>query len=362
MTRPAEFHLSPDDIDALLARDARASAHDHLEACAECAARYAAERDVVERLSTLPLARRLPLADRVMLAWRCRTRSPCSRRLQQAAPLRVGRALAAARRVPVPARPWRRASLSLGNRIHGCAGTWLGKSGGWLVGLRGAASNLMEQPCTTVRGSARAPARIAAFRRWRRRLSRRRVVWASEALAHGGRPAHAYVMLTHARPAASWCRRRAAGAPGAPEGGSNAAAQQRATSGFIQQIRGEGGDTLPPHGACGRPSVPSAGAEGPMSTCGPPPPHHEEQLARFAAMAHATSGHVPGGSARLGLQHRLGTELQATWNLKATPRSRRLRGTCSPTTETRGARARFLGDVLAVNEHPAKEGKSGRIA
>lgn len=169
MTRPAEFHLSPDDIDALLASDARAYAHDHLEACADCAARYAAERDVVARLATLPLvAPPADFADRVM----ARVAFPDPFALHSLGGSRrrlfaSRRALAAAASVVLVLGAAMAASIawSLGNReTIAAAGTWLGNEAvSWLwVGLRGAASNLMEQPWyDRARGLLGAPARIA---------------------------------------------------------------------------------------------------------------------------------------------------------------------------------------------------------
>jgi hypothetical protein len=161
MTRPAEFHLSPDDIDALLANDARAHALEHLDFCAECRERYAAEREVVERLATLP--HQLPsahFADRVMA--RVALAGPiASRRFASA------RALAAAAAVVLVVGAAMAASIawSLGNReTLAAAGSWLGSeaaSWAWL-GIRGAASNLMEQPWyDRARALLDAPARIA---------------------------------------------------------------------------------------------------------------------------------------------------------------------------------------------------------
>ena len=169
MTRPAEFHLSPDDIDALLASDARAYAHDHLEACADCAARYAAERDVVARLATLPLvAPPADFADRVMA--RVTLPDPFALHSLGGSRRRLfasRRALAAAASVVLVLGAAMAASIawSLGNReTIAAAGTWLGNEAvSWLwVGLRGAASNLMEQPWyDRARGLLGAPARIA---------------------------------------------------------------------------------------------------------------------------------------------------------------------------------------------------------
>ena len=169
MTRPAEFHLSPDDIDALLASDARAYAHDHLEACADCAARYAAERDVVARLATLPLvAPPADFADRVMA--RVALPDPFALHSLGGSRRRLfasRRALAAAASVVLVLGAAMAASIawSLGNReTIAAAGTWLGNEAvSWLwVGLRGAASNLMEQPWyDRARGLLGAPARIA---------------------------------------------------------------------------------------------------------------------------------------------------------------------------------------------------------
>ena len=169
MTRPAEFHLSPDDIDALLASDARAYAHAHLDTCAECAAVYAAEREVVERLATLPTAMPSPdFADRVMA--RVLLPDPFALHSLQGSRRRLfasHRSLAAAAMVVLVIGAAMAASIawSLGNRdTLAAAGTWLGNEAvSWLwLGIRGAASNLMEQPWyDRARGVIGAPARVA---------------------------------------------------------------------------------------------------------------------------------------------------------------------------------------------------------
>ena len=169
MTRPASFHLSPDDIDALLANDARAHALEHLDTCADCAARYAAEREVVERLATLPMsAPSADFADRVMA--RVALPDPFALHALGGGRRRLfasRRSLAAAASVVLVLGAAMAASIvwSLGNReTLAAAGTWVGNEAvSWLwLGIRGAASNLMEQPWyDRARGLLGAPARIA---------------------------------------------------------------------------------------------------------------------------------------------------------------------------------------------------------
>jgi hypothetical protein len=171
MTWPADLHLSPDDIDALLANDARDHAHAHLTACAGCAARYAAEREVVERLALLPLVSPAPdFAERVMA--RVALPDPFALHALGGSRRRLfasRRGLAAAASVVLVLGAAMAASIvwSLGNReTLAAAGTWLGNEAvSWLwLAVRGAASNLMEQPWyDRARGLLGAPARVAAI-------------------------------------------------------------------------------------------------------------------------------------------------------------------------------------------------------
>ncbi|HEU4700505.1 MAG TPA: hypothetical protein VFS40_15075 [Gemmatimonadales bacterium] len=209
MTRaPASPHLSPDDIDAWLADELPASLVAHLEHCPLCQERAYGERAVIAELAQLTRFAPSPaFADGVM-ARLAERRGPLGAQTVQVPAVQRPAALAdalaaaaAAAGVPAPAAPapaggapsrrrWagrlaRRRSLAVATTLvvalvglmagsiawslaHqatlASVGAWLAAEGShWLwVGLRGAASNLLEQPWYgAVRSWMATPGRIA---------------------------------------------------------------------------------------------------------------------------------------------------------------------------------------------------------
>lgn len=170
MTRPAESHLSLDDIDALLAGAAPAAATEHAEQCTACRAELESDRELIAELGALQHALPSPgFADHVMA--RVALPDPFALHSFGTARRRIlssRRSLSAAAGIVLVLTAALAASIiwTLGNRetLAG-AGAWLGSEAvGWLwLGLRGAASNLIEQPWY---GGARdllgTPIRIAA--------------------------------------------------------------------------------------------------------------------------------------------------------------------------------------------------------
>lgn len=153
MTRPSGAHLSPDEIDSWLAGTLASEWQQHLDHCQACLERAEAEREIVEQIGMLPLMSPAPdFAERVMAS--VMVPDPFAIRSLQA----TQRRLLATRKSAAVA-----ASLTLlllgsmaGSIVWSLThqetlasiGTWLLAQGGqvaWL-GLRGLASNLIEQP------------------------------------------------------------------------------------------------------------------------------------------------------------------------------------------------------------------------
>ena len=169
MTRPSGPHLPPDEIDAWLAGTLSQEWRQHLEHCQECLERARAEREIVDQISALPLmSPAAGFADRVMAAvvipdpFAIRSFQSTRRRL-----LATRKSLAIAATL---------ALVLLGSMAGSIAWTLanqetLASFGGWLLaegeqvawlGLRGMASNVMEQPWYyAVRSLAENPVRLA---------------------------------------------------------------------------------------------------------------------------------------------------------------------------------------------------------
>ncbi|HEY7364918.1 MAG TPA: hypothetical protein VIE37_12500 [Methylomirabilota bacterium] len=163
-------HLSSDDFDAWMSGAPSAEARAHLVACPECRERAEAEREIVAMISALPLMSPAEgFADRVMQ----RVAVPDPFFLRSIA--RIRQRLLATRRTAVLAATLAlvvvgsmAASIvwSLGHQQTLAAmGTWLmGQASqvGW-IGIRGIASNLIEQPWySPLRDSLAHPALLGA--------------------------------------------------------------------------------------------------------------------------------------------------------------------------------------------------------
>ena len=169
MTRPSGAHLSPDEIDSWLAGTLALEWQQHLDHCQACLERAEAEREIVEQIGMLPLMSPAPdFAERVMAS--VVVPDPFAIRSLQA----TQRSLFATRKSVAVAASL--ALLLLGSMAGSIAwsvthqetlasiGSWLLAQGGqvaWL-GLRGLASNLIEQPWYSgVRSVIDNPARLA---------------------------------------------------------------------------------------------------------------------------------------------------------------------------------------------------------
>jgi hypothetical protein len=170
MTRPPGTHLSPDEIDSWLSGNLAREWQQHLDECQTCLDRVRVEREIVDQIETLPLmSPAVDFADRVMAS--VSVPDPFSIRSFQATQRRVfatRRSLAIAASLTL---------LVLGSMVGSVAwslahqdtlasiGNWILTAGGqvaWL-GLRGLASNLIEQPWyTTARSLLENPGRLAA--------------------------------------------------------------------------------------------------------------------------------------------------------------------------------------------------------
>ena len=153
MTPVSGPHLTPDDFDAWLAGALAPASEDHLDQCLVCRERAETEREIVELLGTLPLMSPAPgFAERVM----ARVSIPQPVTLPALASLRNrvfatrrSMALAASLLVLVAGSMTGSVVWTLGHQETLAAlGGWLTAQAGqaaWL-GVRGVASNFMEQP------------------------------------------------------------------------------------------------------------------------------------------------------------------------------------------------------------------------
>ncbi len=169
MTRPSGAHLSPDEIDSWLAGNLAQIWQEHLDQCQACLERAHAEREIVEQISALPLVSpAADFADRVMAS--VVVPDPFAIRSFQATQRRL---FATRKSVAIAASV---ALLLLGSMAGSISwslthqetiasiGNWLLSRGGqvaWL-GLRGLASNLIEQPWYSgIRSLVDNPVRLA---------------------------------------------------------------------------------------------------------------------------------------------------------------------------------------------------------
>jgi len=165
MTDVSGPHLTPDDLDALLAGVLAPAAQDHLAFCPACQERADTEREIVTLLGAMPLMSPMPgFADRVM----ARVTVPDALTVQsfrrRVFATRRTAALAAGLLVLVAGSMAGSIVWTLGHQDTLAAlGTWLvGQAGqaAWL-GLRGVASNFIEQPWfAELRSLAGSPGRL----------------------------------------------------------------------------------------------------------------------------------------------------------------------------------------------------------
>lgn len=158
-------HLTPDDLDALLAGVLAPAAQDHLAFCPACQERADTEREIVTLLAAMPLMSPMPgFADRVM----ARVAVPEALTVQsfrrRIFATRRTAALAAGLLVLVAGSMAGSIVWTMGHQDTLAAlGTWLiGQAGqaAWL-GLRGVASNFIEQPWfAELRSLAGSPGRL----------------------------------------------------------------------------------------------------------------------------------------------------------------------------------------------------------
>ncbi|HEU5303110.1 MAG TPA: hypothetical protein VFU40_00575 [Gemmatimonadales bacterium] len=153
MTRPSGPHFSPEEIDAWLAGTLSPEWQQHLDGCQVCLDWARAEREIVDQVSALPLmSPSTGFADRVMAAvavpdpFAIRSLQATRRRLFAT---RKSLAIAASMALLLLGSMAGSIVWTLANQdTLASLGNWLLTEGvqvGWL-GLRGMASNLIEQP------------------------------------------------------------------------------------------------------------------------------------------------------------------------------------------------------------------------
>ena len=169
MTRPPGTHLSPDEIDSSLAGNLAREWQLHLDQCQTCLDRVRIEREIVDQIATLPLmSPAAGFADRVMAS--VSVPDPFSIRSFQATQRRLfatkkSLAVAASLTLLILGSMGGSIAWSLANQdTLASIGNWLVTAGGqvaWLS-LRGAASNLIEQPWySSLRSLLENPGRLA---------------------------------------------------------------------------------------------------------------------------------------------------------------------------------------------------------
>ncbi len=169
MTGPRQ-HLTPDEIDSLLAGEPTPSQLEHLSDCAECALLLGQHRAVVASLEALPhFEPGDEFADQVMFQvavpdpFAMRSMATARRRM-----LETGRSRALVASVAVALVGMMAASIiwtALNREVLTSTGSWLGSEATqWFwVAVRGAFANVTEQPWfDTARRAFGAPARLAA--------------------------------------------------------------------------------------------------------------------------------------------------------------------------------------------------------
>jgi len=169
MSRPPESHLSSDEIDAWLAGALGSAQQRHVEQCQLCLEQLRAEREIADQIAALPLLSPMPgFSDRVMASvivpdpFAIRSLQATRRRLFST-PKSI--ALAASLALLLVGSMAGSIVWSLNNQETIAAlGSWLmtqGEQVAWL-GLRGLASNFIEQPWyNTVRALFENPGRLA---------------------------------------------------------------------------------------------------------------------------------------------------------------------------------------------------------
>ncbi|HEY3011562.1 MAG TPA: hypothetical protein VGJ36_02355 [Gemmatimonadales bacterium] len=167
MTRPAGSHLSPEEIDACLSGAPAVELQRHLDQCQACLEEVRADREIAEQIAALPLMSPVDgFTERVMASvvvpdpFAIRSLQATRRRLF-AAP----RTLAAGLALFLLSSMAGSVVWSLTHQeTLASIGSWLISQGGqavWL-GVRGLASNLIEQPWYTgIRALLEHPARLA---------------------------------------------------------------------------------------------------------------------------------------------------------------------------------------------------------
>jgi hypothetical protein len=169
MTRPPGTHLSPDEIDSWLAGNLAREWQQHLDQCQTCLDRVRIEREIVDQIATLPLMSPADgFADRVMAS--VSVPDPFSIRSFQATQRRLfatrkSLAIAASLTLLILGSMGGSIAWSLANQdTLASIGNWLVTAGGqvaWLS-IRGAASNLIEQPWySSFRSLLENPGRLA---------------------------------------------------------------------------------------------------------------------------------------------------------------------------------------------------------
>jgi hypothetical protein len=169
MTRPSESHLSPDEIDAWLAGALAPALQHHVDQCQACLEQLRVERDIADQIAALPLlSPTLGFADRVMASvivpdpFAIRALQATRRRLF-ATPKSV--ALAAGLALLLLGSMAGSIVWSLSHQqTLASLGSWLMTQAGqaaWF-GVRGLASNLIEQPWyNSIRALVENPGRLA---------------------------------------------------------------------------------------------------------------------------------------------------------------------------------------------------------
>ena len=169
MTRPAESHLSPDEIDAWLAGSLAPAQQRHVEHCQICLEQLRVEREIADQIAALPLlSPSAGFSDRVMSAvvvpdpFAIRSLL-ATRRRWFANP----KSLAVAASLTFLLIGSMTASIlwSLSHQqMLTSLGSWLLTEGGQVVwlGIRGVTSNVIEQPWySDVRGLLENPGKLA---------------------------------------------------------------------------------------------------------------------------------------------------------------------------------------------------------
>jgi hypothetical protein len=170
MTQAPGSHLSPDDVEDWLSGILDAERTRHLDLCPECFDRAQVEREIVEQISALPpMGPSAGFADRVMAS--VAVADPFALRSLQTVRQRIFATrksvlIAASLALALLGSMAASIAWTIANQdVLASAGNWVlaqGAQAGW-IGLRGLASNFIEQPWyDSARALAGHPARLAA--------------------------------------------------------------------------------------------------------------------------------------------------------------------------------------------------------